>query len=139
MNKYWRFLVESACEYRRSGWCTTYSFSKQYGIDRLIRVINESRRVEPVKNGTRTAIKVFDDFVIKEDIRPIRKRFKTSKIQINQARGLHGLPGEAINTLAASRLKCPSHELLALQYHSLHRSSKLIFSRIHAVPVSEEL
>ncbi len=137
MNKYWKFLVDSACESRKNAVHTILSFSQACPVVSIMHLLRQAKNVEPFKNSANSCVKVFDDYCIKSDNRPAIKRFGTKKLRIDPLKGVGYVTGEAVNTLVANKIQFPAHKLLALEYRYFERRSTLIFERIHGKPAFE--
>ncbi len=133
MNKYWKFLIDNACERKHTVAHTILSFSKTCPADLVGHILQRAKRIEhlPLYRKSTASIKVFDEYCVKEDIRPAVKRFRQATMRFDQSKGVCNLGGEAVNTLVANKCGFPSHKLLALKYRHLERSSTLIFQRIY--------
>jgi len=132
MNKYKDFLVVNACSCKRSLLSSTYLYSKEHSIDQILAVIVDAKRVTPVQSSSLSRVAIAGGYVIKEDTRPARRRFRSSSLGYSAVKGVQGLLGEAVNTRVANTTGFPSHQLLAYQYQPLLRKTILVFEKLES-------
>ncbi|EDM27637.1 hypothetical protein LNTAR_20563 [Lentisphaera araneosa HTCC2155] len=81
-----------------------------------------------------------DQFVVKTDIKLLKKRFKETHLNLKSTHKGHvGILGEALNTLIAKDLNFPGHILLGLSYHHIKCETSLLFKKLDKQPIIESI
>ena len=137
MNKYWNFLESQSLAHEQNRLQKSFTFSHDFKLNEAQEILEQSISTKILQSSTVSSVKVVGDYIVKKDVRPLRKRFKTARIIVDPIKGLQGPLGEAVNTLVANIIHYPSHKLLSLQYNLLKRQSILIFKRLKTDSVFE--
>ncbi len=141
MNRYWQYLLgkaESVYGFSPlSG--VTVSYDSTVPASEVKRIVRRSKKVSPLQSSALVSVALFDDWVVKRDSRPAKRRLRSTSMSLDSVKGLSGPLAEAVHTLWAESSHVPGHRLLGLHYNRLKRRSFLVFERLHLLPASELL
>ncbi|EDM27643.1 hypothetical protein LNTAR_20593 [Lentisphaera araneosa HTCC2155] len=131
MNKLWHDLKQLAKHEHRSFSRSTLSFSDELSINQISKIIQEAKLLGcDVSSKNLSDVFIFNDFVVKYERKRFKRRFKESKLNLNNpSKGNEGFFGEVYNTLVAKNQELPSHDVLALQFNHLSLKSVIIYRK----------
>ncbi len=141
MSRYWQYLLGKAESVyglsRLSG--VTISYDSALPASEVRRIVGRSKKISPLQSSSLVSVALFDDWVVKSDARPIKRRLRSSSMSLDSIKGVSGPLAEAVNTLWAESSLVPGHRLLGLHYNRLKRRSFLVLERLHLLSASELL
>ena len=141
MNKLWSDISQRSTNSHKRHFTTSLSFTNTVTPLKIQQEIqNLKTSGKDCSSNKFCRVLINEQFVVKTDIKPLKKRFKETQFNINTPhKGNVGILGEALNTLVAQDLDFPGHQLLGLSHTHMKYQTSLLFKKLDNKPIIETI